>query len=180
MARHVAFLRGMNVGAHHRISNADLKRHFEGLGFDSVAPFRTAGNVVFETPNPLTQAVERIEHGLERELGYTVSVFARTATQVRKVAAHRPFTARQLEASNGKLQVAFLQRKPTAKATRDVLAMATDDDRLAIEGAELYWLPIGGTLQTGLDHREIAKLIGPNTIRTKGTVEKIVERFFAS
>jgi uncharacterized protein (DUF1697 family) len=180
MARHIAFLRGMNVGAHHRVSNADLKSNFEALGFDAVAPFRTAGNVVFDTPTPLAQAVERIERRLARELAYDVAVYARTAAEIRKVSARRPFTTEQVEASKGKLQVVFLERKPAAKAARQVLAMATDDDCLALAGAELYWLPIGGTRETGLAWSEIAKLIGPSTTRTKGTVDLIAEKFFAS
>ena len=64
MDRYVAFLRGMNLGGR-RITNDDLRAHFEALGCVEVATFRASGNVVFavddEKPAALT---ERLEAGL--------------------------------------------------------------------------------------------------------------------
>ena len=36
-------------------------------------------------------------------------------------------------------------KKPSAAARKKVLALATDQDLLALEGRELYWLPSGGS-----------------------------------
>ena len=46
-------------------------------------------------------------------------------------------------------------------------------DLLAIEGRELYWLPSGGLLESGLDLKAIEKLLGTDTRRTMGTIEQI-------
>ena len=60
-----AFLRGMNLG-NRRITNADLRAEFERLGFDSVATFQAAGNVVFEAGDANEEElVATIEAGLE-------------------------------------------------------------------------------------------------------------------
>jgi hypothetical protein len=40
--------------------------------------------------------------------------------------------------------VALLTRKQAAAAARKALALTTDEERLAIEAAQLYWLPSGG------------------------------------
>ena len=85
-----------------------------------------------------------IEAGLGEALGYEVPVFLRSCAEVAAIAAQEPFAAKLVAASKGKLQVTLLAKKPTAAARKKVLALATDEDRLAIEGRELYWLPSGG------------------------------------
>ena len=59
-------------------------------------------------------------------------------------------------------------------------ARSTDDDRLAVKGREVYWLPKGGISDSALDMAAITKLLGMNTIRTMGTMEQIAAKFFAS
>lgn len=44
---------------------------------------------------------------------------------------------------------------------KKVLALATDEDLLAIEGRELYWLPSGGLSESDLDSKALdAALLG--------------------
>lgn len=52
----------------------------------------------------------------------------------------------------------------------------TDEDLLAIEGRELYWLPSGGISESELDLRAIDAALGPGTMRTMGTVEQIAAK----
>jgi uncharacterized protein (DUF1697 family) len=82
-------------------------------------------------------------------------------------------------ASKGKLQVALLPKKPAAKARKAALAQASDEARLALEGRELYWLPSGGISESDLDLKAIEAAVGPWTMRTMGTVEQIVAKYFA-
>jgi hypothetical protein len=49
--RHVAFLRGINVGGR-RVTMAQLCAAFEALGFAEVGTFLASGNVTFSTPDP--------------------------------------------------------------------------------------------------------------------------------
>jgi uncharacterized protein (DUF1697 family) len=180
MPRCVAFLRGMNVGGH-RITNDELRAEVVALGFDDVATFRASGNVIFAAPDgePLAEIAQRIEEGLADALGYAVPVFARTAKQLRAIAAFEPFAADLVAASKGKLQVTLLAAKPTAATRKQALALATDDDRLAIEQSELYWLPSGGVLESELDQQALTKLLGVATTRTKGTIDLIAAKLFA-
>jgi uncharacterized protein (DUF1697 family) len=123
--------------------------------------------------------IERLEAGLERELGYEVRTFVRTGGQVRAIAAHEPFAPEQVEASKGKLQVSLLAKKPAKAVREEVLAMASDDDLLALDGRELYWLPKGGTQESALGQEKLAKLFGTATMRTQGTVQAIAAKYFA-
>jgi len=179
MRSYVAFLRGMNLGGR-RIKNDELREEFEMLGLSAVACFRASGNVVFATDEAdETKLTSRIEAGLFEALGYEVPVFLRSAAELRKIAAREPFDAAVLRKSKGKLQIVFLSAKPKAAAARKALALSTDADPLALEGRELYWLPQGGLSESDLDLKAIAAVLGPTTIRTNGTIEQIVLKYFA-
>jgi uncharacterized protein (DUF1697 family) len=173
--RYAAFLRAVNVGRNHRVTSDELREIFAGVGAEDVATFRTSGNLVFEAPRDLTAMIET---ALESALGYAVVVFLRTARELDEIAAHQPFKPAQVEASKGKLQVSMLPAKPSAAKRKQVLALATDDDLLAFGKRELYWLPSGGTLESTLDRKTIDELVGPTTMRTKGTVEQLAAKFF--
>jgi uncharacterized protein (DUF1697 family) len=173
--RYAAFLRAVNLGRNRRVSSAELCEIFEGAGADEVATFRTSGNVVFEAPRDMTAQIEK---ALEKTLGYDVGVFLRTAPELEEIAVYQPFKPAQVDASKGKLQVSMLPAKPSAATRKKVLALATDDDPLAFGKSELYWLPSGGTLESALDRKAIDKLLGPTTMRTKGTVEQLAAKFF--
>ena len=176
MERFVAFLRGMNLG-NRRLKNDELQGEFEALGFAEVATFRASGNVIFDTDSGSEAALrKKIEAGLGEGLGYEVTVFLRSAAEVAEIAAREPFAAKLVKASKGKLQVSMLANMPSAKDRRAVLALATDEDLLALEGRELYWLPSGGTIDSDLDFRTIDKTLGKGTMRTMGTIEQIAAR----
>jgi uncharacterized protein (DUF1697 family) len=176
MERYVAFLRGMNLGKR-RIKNDELRAEFEALGLEGVATFRASGNVIFAAAKQSESALAKtIEGGLGEALGYEVPVFLRSCEEVAAIAARKPFAAKEVEASKGKLQVTMLAKKPTAAVRKQALALATDEDRLALEARELFWLPSGGTLESELDQKAIAKALGPGTQRTMGTIEQIAAR----
>lgn len=182
MSGYAAFLRGMNVGGH-RISSAQLCACFERLGFRDVGSFRASGNVIFATPadpEPPIEMTARIEAGLEASLGYEVPVFLRTASEVRAIAVSQPFPQPLIAASQGKLQVAMLSAQPSPRARQEVLALSSDEDRLAFGDRELFWLPSGGILDSVLDfNKALAKLLGPATTRTKNTVDQVAAKYFS-
>jgi uncharacterized protein (DUF1697 family) len=180
MERYVAFLRGMNLGRR-RIKNDELRAEFEALGFEGVATFRASGNVIFAAERQGEAALRKtIEAGLGEALGYEVPVFLRSCAEVAAIAARAPFPASAVTKSKGKLQVSLLARKPGGAARKKVLALAGGEDLLAVEGREIYWLPSGGLLESGLDLKAIEAAVGADTRRTMGTIEQIAAKLEAS
>jgi uncharacterized protein (DUF1697 family) len=176
MERYAAFLRGMNIGGR-RIKNDELRRRFEELGLSEVSCFRASGNVLFGSDERDEESVrERLESGLGRSLGYGVPVFLRNAGELEAVSAEEPFDPALVDASRGKLQIAFLPAPPGAEAGRQALALSSDEDRLALSGRELYWLPSGNMSDSGLDLKALESALGPWTMRTKGTVDQIAAK----
>jgi uncharacterized protein (DUF1697 family) len=176
MATYAAFLRGMNLG-NRRIKNPELKAAFERLGLTDVATFRASGNVVFSATRGGEAALrKKLEAGLEEQLGYEVPAFLRSLAQLAAISREEPFDRAALEASAGKLQVLLLAKKPTAAAAKQVLGLAGDEDRLAIVGRELFWLPSAGISESELDLKAIDRLLGKGTMRTMGTIEQIAAK----
>jgi uncharacterized protein (DUF1697 family) len=170
----------MNLGRR-RITNDDLRAHVEALGFTDVRTFRASGNLILGAPDgdTLADVALRLEAGLRTALAYEVPVFARSAEQVRAIAALAPFDADELAASAGKPQVMLLAQAPGAAARRAAQALAPADDVFVFEGGELHWLPSTGLSDTTLDFNALAKALGPATVRTKGTIELIAAKWFA-
>jgi uncharacterized protein (DUF1697 family) len=178
--RYVAFLRGINLGKNRRVRGPDLVAAFERSGCEDVATFRASGNVVFAAEGSEGAVQKRVEGGLREALNYEVVVFLRGQAEVAALAAREPFPARAVRASAGKLQVAMLRTEPAAKARRAALALATEADRLALTGRELYWLPSGGISESELDLKALEQAVGPWTMRTMGTIEQIASKYRAS
>jgi uncharacterized protein (DUF1697 family) len=171
--RYAAFLRGINVGGT-RISKADLCAPFSALGFEDVTTFRASGNVIFEAPRESASALaKKIENALAEELGFTnAKTFIRTASEMRALAADDPFPREP----DQKLHVLFCLKKPPEA----VVDYATPSDQLKIGKKELYWAPEGRMTDSELDLKAVEKLIGPNTMRTKGTIDEIAARWFTT
>lgn len=181
MPTHAAFLRGINVTGR-RVTNDALRSAFETFGLRDVNVFRASGNVVFDAGDePAGTLAARIEAGLLEALGYAVVTFLRAADDVRAIAAHEPFPPTQVQGSAGKLHVAILAGTPPGSARDAALKMASAEDLLAFgDRGELYWLPSGGFLESSLDRDDLARLLGPMTFRTKGTIEHLARKYFGA
>ena len=178
---HAAFLRGVNLAGKRKTGSAELRACFEAIGFEDVQTFRTSGNVVLDAGRePAERLCARLEAALLDSFGFKVRVFLRTAAQVRAMAAHRPFPAAAVERSEGKVQVALLEEAPSAAVRKRVLAMATEADRLAFRGRELYWLPSGRMSDSALNLKAVERLTDPWTMRTKATLELLAAKFFGA
>ena len=181
MPSHAAFLKGMNLGSR-RLTNEELRGHFEAIGLTDVATFRASGNVVFADPGGRGEGAlaELIEGELESLLGYPVATFVRTASELREIAAAEPFDAATRARLHGKTQVMLLRAKPAAAARREALGLAGEEDALAFGMRELFWLPAAGVSDSALDMKALERALGAATVRTAGTVEQIATRHFGA
>lgn len=176
MPRYVAFLRGMNLGRR-RIKNPELCASFEEIGFTNASAFLASGNVIFDAKDSDPDSVAlSIEDGLRVSLGYEVPTFLRSADEVRSIANHQPFADVTAERS-GKMQVVIVGSEVNQSARDSVLKLSNDADMLEIVGRELYWWPKGNFLDSQLDLNTLESILGPFTIRTKNTIERLALRF---
>lgn len=91
MPGYIAFLRAINVGRHNTVKMDFLRHLFQSLGFSNVETFIAGGNVMFETTSKNAQALEReIEESLRQALGYAVTTFIKTGTELAAIDNYKP------------------------------------------------------------------------------------------
>ncbi len=91
--RHVALLRGINVGKAKRISMADLKVLYESLGLTEVRTLLNSGNVVFTAPGKTPKNLANVlEEATTEKLGVSSRVTLVSAAELAAIVAGNPFT----------------------------------------------------------------------------------------
>ncbi len=95
--RHVALLRGINVGGAKRLAMGDLRRIAESIGWRDVATMLATGNLIFTRPRGASadggRLAARLERALQHELSLTVRVVVLSAAEVETVIREQPFGA---------------------------------------------------------------------------------------
>jgi uncharacterized protein (DUF1697 family) len=174
--RYFAFLRAINTGGR-RLTNEQLLAPFRELGFTDVAAYQAAGNVTFRCTDPRSVDEERIEAALADAYGFAVPTFVRTSGDLRSIAAASPFTAEERARTAGKVQVSFLRTTATTDVADRVMALVPPEDRVVVDGRHWYWLPVAGVSASTLPVGRIEAELGVMTMRTLGTVERMLSRF---
>jgi uncharacterized protein (DUF1697 family) len=173
MARHIAFLRAINVG-NHIVKMERLRTLFSGMGFANVETFIASGNVIFESRSSGAAALEtRIERELEKALGYPVGTFVRSCPELADIAAHEPFD----DLDGCALFVVFLKKPADAGLRRGIAALRGPTDDFIAHGRELYWRR-QGSMSESPAAVPFAKLFGAGgTMRSVTTVRKLVAKY---
>lgn len=178
-ARHFAFLRAINTGGR-RLSNERLLEPFHAAGLNDVSAYQAAGNVAFRSelePEALERLVEPL---ITAAYGFDAAVFVRTVDDLRSLVATVPFTADELATTEGRVQITFLRSSPSRAQVAEALALVPDEDRVVFAGREWLWLPQAGISSSALPVGAIERILGPMTMRTVGTVERMLARFTGS
>ena len=142
MARLVALLRGINLGARNRVNMAELRALVEELGYDDVRTLLQSGNVVMSTDAPPALVERELETAIADRLGVRTEVIVRTRDELADVIARDPFGE---EAEDGRrYQVSFLSGEPDAAAARELSEADVAPERVVVDGREVYaWHPDG-------------------------------------
>lgn len=89
--RHVALLRGINVGRAKRVAMADLRVLVAALGYQDVRTLLNSGNIVFTAPGRLHgDPAVRIEQAIASRLGVSARVTVLTAAEVAAAISDNP------------------------------------------------------------------------------------------
>lgn len=90
-SRHVALLRGINVGGNNIIKMVDLQARFEEMGFTEVETYIQSGNVAFSSkPVSKAELSRTIEKALSDAFGYQSRVVLLSARDLELVVAQAP------------------------------------------------------------------------------------------
>jgi len=91
MSKHVAFLRGINVGGK-TIKMDALRKMFEVLGYENVRTLLASGNVIFESKTASEDKLRaEIETGIKKSFGHDVHVILRSEKEIQELVKSDPF-----------------------------------------------------------------------------------------
>src|SRR5690554_5405611 len=108
----VAFLRGINVGGHHKVPMAELKSTLASMGFSEIKTLLNSGNVVFETnPTEITALEEQMADVLEKNFGFPIPVLVKKLEDIQRLVAKKPFNDIDVH-KDIRLYVTFLKNTP--------------------------------------------------------------------
>ncbi|TDC53629.1 DUF1697 domain-containing protein [Jiangella ureilytica] len=174
MARHIAFLRGINVGGKKKIAMADLRALVEGLGHTDVRTYINSGNVIFTSGTPKAGRAEletAIERAVQSQLGMDVAVIVRTRDELAAAVDANPFPA----AEPPRLLLSFLREAPAADSFAAAEKVESGADEFRVDGTTVYLHCPDGIGRSKLAEALSRPKTPVGTARNLATVRKLVD-----
>jgi uncharacterized protein (DUF1697 family) len=135
--RHVALLRGLNVGTNNRIKMPALVEVFVEAGCRDVTTFIQSGNVLFTASASVHAKVPKKVHALLlARYDIDSPVIVRTGAELAQVAKTNPFLKQGMAPQT--LHVGFLEETPTAQAKAALDPARSPPDQFTLVGRELF------------------------------------------
>ncbi|MCA9706760.1 MAG: DUF1697 domain-containing protein [Myxococcales bacterium] len=171
--RHVALLRGINVGGKNKLPMKTLAPLMSELGADDVATYIQSGNVVFSASAAVARRLPAaLTEAIAERLGLQVPVLVRSADQWRAVIEGNPFEAEVTDPKT--LHVGLLAKAPTPAQVAALDPDRSPPDAFAVQGATIYLHLPRGVAQTKLTNAYLDRTLGTtSTIRNWRTVQVI-------
>ena len=173
MTRYIALLRAVNLGSHHALPMAELRKVAEEIGLVAPSTILQTGNLVFGSSEPAAALEARLEAELKARFGIATDVMVRDAQQWSALIAGNPF-AEAAQADPSHLVVMPLKAAPEEDAAKALQAAVKGREQTAVEGDAAYIVYPDGIGRSKLTIAVIEKALGVHgTARNWNTVRKI-------
>lgn len=174
MTKIIGFLRGINVGGHHKVPMADLQIKLMELGCENVKTLLNSGNFVFSINEMNFQELEdKIEKHLFNAFGFPIPVILKYQSEITDLINMNPFEKIIIH-KDIRLYVTFLKSTPEVELTIPYISKDNAFQIISVQNKIiLSVLDLSVTKTTkGMD--DLEKLFGKNiTTRNWNTIVKI-------
>lgn len=127
LTKHVAFLRGINVGGNKLIQMDALAEVFRSSGFRNVRTYIASGNVLFDTRSSDRKALaKKIERSLAKTFGHDIAVVVFTLNEIATLVKRNPF--KQVEGESDVILFVTL----LAESVRKKLSIVSKTENLEV------------------------------------------------
>ncbi len=172
--RHIALLRGINLGPNRRVAMTDLRDLLTAAGYGDVQTYLQSGNVLLSSDSAAKHLGAELAQRLRAGLGFDVAVVVRSREELADVVARDPFAG--IAGDPRRYQVTFLSAVLDPARAAELAAVALAPERVIVSGREIYaWHP------SGVGPSALAKLLSDRrlgvtaTARNWNTVTKLLE-----
>lgn len=170
--RHIALLRGINVGKAKRIAMADLRALVEKLGYGDVSTLLNSGNVVFTVPKTSKGLPgPRIEAALFERLGVKARVTVLTAAELAAAIDENPLL--DVAKDHSRLLVSVWNSPADRKLFEALTKKSWKPDALALGKRVAYLWCVEGVLDSPLSIATARALGDGTTARNWTTMCKL-------
>jgi uncharacterized protein (DUF1697 family) len=172
MKRHIALLRGINVGKAKRVAMADLRRLMEGLGYSGVRTLLNSGNAVFDARGgtPALHA-QRLRDALLEQTGVDCAVIVKTAADLAAAIAENPLHG--YGDDDARMLVLFTQDAATLELIERLQEGDWAPEAFAV-GRHAAWLWCANGIIESRVQKAATRLLGEGcTARNRATVDKL-------
>ncbi len=172
MTRHIALLRGINVGTSKRIAMADLRALMAALGFSGVRTLLNSGNAVFDAQGGSAAShARRLKAAILQQAGVDCEVIVKTAAELAAAIAEHPL--RRHADDDSRLLVMFTQDAATLASLEALQGEDWAPEAFAV-GRHAAWLWCAEGVIASRISKATGKLLGQRgTARNWATVEKL-------
>ena len=143
MNNYISLLRGINVSGKKKIKMAELKEHYESLGFEEVQTYIQSGNVVFKSnESDFDNLAHSIHEKIKEVYDFEVPISIRKATDIEKIIKTNPFLEKAEDTKM--LYIGFMSAIPNAESVAKTKEITFKDDKFEVIGNTLFlYLPSG-------------------------------------
>lgn len=173
MGRHLALLRGINVGGKHLLPMKDLAAIFEAAGTTEVRTLIQSGNVVFSADGKLAARIPGlVEAAITKRFGFDAPVVVRSAAQVAAAMDASPFRNRGI--AEDVVHLMFLKDKPAANRVKALGVSPFLPDDFFLDGDVVHLHLPNGVARTKLTNAWFDGRLGTvGTLRNWRTMVKL-------
>lgn len=170
------FLRGINVGGHHKVPMVELRKKLNEIGCNNVRTLLNTGNFVFDTKQTNIQDLEsKIENFISNSFGFLIPVIIRTRKEISDLVDENPFKEVSVH-KDIRLYVSFLKDTPKIELTIPYLSEDKSYEIISIKDKIILSVLDLSTTNTPKGMDDLEKLFGKNiTTRNWNTIKKIID-----
>lgn len=173
--KHVALLRGINVGGNNKVDMKKLKATFESLKLSDVRTYINSGNVIFSSAEKdCEKLAKKIEKGIAKDFRFKIPVVVVSDVSIKKIvsAAKKEWT----NEGDKKTDVMFLWKevdRPTV--VKELKAVKGIDTVKYVSGAILWHISRANFNKSAMRNLIGSKLYKQMTVRNVNTLRKLHE-----
>lgn len=141
--KHIAFLRGINVGGKNKLPMSALRAAFENAGAKEVTTYIQSGNVMFAAADKsIDRMAAAVRSEISKQFGIEPPIVFRTLDELEQVVVSNPFLASGTP--ENALHVFFLADLPDPSDVAMLDAERSPGDQFVVKGREIFaYLPNG-------------------------------------
>jgi uncharacterized protein (DUF1697 family) len=170
--KYIAFLRGINIGGHHKIDMKELVLLYESLGMYNVRTYINSGNVIFESDLTKNKLEKLLSTQTEVRFGFSVPTLIRNSTEIS--ALIQDISLRKLQVQFAQTHIIFLPRDRDIEKNISNIDINIQVDTVSHTRGALVWSFTEGSFRKSkINKFASSQLCKQMTMRSLNTVSKL-------